>query len=64
MIRQEKGGTVGTRERDREVTGGGREANMETDEHEEDPDFLKLPSHVLFFVFCFIFVIFVCLFVC
>jgi hypothetical protein len=37
---------------------------MEADEHEEDPDFLKLPSHVLFFVFCFIFVIFVCLFVC
>ena len=36
---------------------------METDEHEEDPDFLKLPLHVLFFVFCFIFVVFVCLFV-
>ena len=31
---------------------------METDEHEEDPDFLKLPSHVLFFVFCFSFLLF------
>ena len=58
MIRQKNGGTVGTRERDREVTGGGREANMETDEHEEDPDFLKLPFHLLFFVFYFS--VFVC----